>query len=86
MSYRRLWRYGNYLLWALAGVCKTLRSINNQDILFCPLLLQDHNNRWNTRSKENVCRKTNNRINMILLNQITPNLSLIPAAEKNTVR
>lgn len=21
MSYRRLWRYGNYLLWALAGVC-----------------------------------------------------------------
>ena len=47
---------GRHELIRFAHLAKTLGSVNKQDVRFLALLAQHQNNRWNTCSKENVCR------------------------------
>ena len=59
----------------LANLGKALGSVNKQNIRFFALLAQRHNDSRNTCAKENVGRQANNRLNVVVLNQIAANLA-----------
>ncbi len=65
---------------------KSFGSIHNQHIRIFPLLLQNHDNGWNACTKENICRKTDDCINVIQLDQVFSDCPLLTTPEQNTVR
>ena len=66
---------GRHQLIGLANLGKSLGSVNKQNIGFLALLAQHHNDSGNACAKENVSGQTNNRLNVVVLNQISTNLA-----------
>ena len=51
-----------------------LGRINDENIGVGAFLLQNHDDGWDTGAKENICREADNRINVVLFNEITTNV------------
>ena len=71
---------------ALPFFLKSLRGINDQHVVISPILSQNHDDCRNAGAKENIGRKPNDRIDVVLVDQILSDRALFTAAEQHAVR